>query len=873
MMNSYKIQNNCCTLLSGLLLTSCKQTILINEAVLVDEPATKTDLYGFIKDSLIDWRFGIWFTVFLLLALVIWKKGNSILEWYKHKPMSSKVLIAMVVLAVIFIFGCIPGAYNSQEYGGWFALPVMMTIGTFLAICINLFKRIRTGFDSTEKLKHIPNNVRRQHNLRLLALFIAWIWSCGWILYFIAIGVAYKPHVGSEVFMRSALASINLFVMNIDSNIIDSIWSHDVLKGMICSAGFAATLCTVILIMLLVVYRLMAYLHISNLVINDQRNHLYVFFDMCDASKLLAQSIYNEDEKSVVVFVANAMSNKTEYEDDKTESWRSVLDILSFRRKTIQDIEENERRAIAVASSDICSVDAEEKDVLGNIGLETVKKLMRKLDGIKDAQLHVFLLSEDRDTNVRSTSILVRDEMIGCSGVNTTLYCHARRDGVNRILEEMGLSAEKEINVKILDSAHLAMEYLKCDVKNHPINFVDINKIDNDNPGSVSSEFVSLVMGFSETGQEAVKFLYEYGAFVDKKATEDKSYRSKFSCHVVDCNMKKLEGEFIASAPSVNYVKSSDVKKENNKEGAVINFYELDYRSDEFFTEVLEGIAESLNYVVVAIGDDELNMTVAVEILSYVRKKRKNLDNFCIYVRAYEKGPFKHMSEIAKHYNMRLGRTAADDVNKIILFGQNQEIYTFDLIVADMYLEEGKKYYATYRSLQIDPKNDEGTWEERHNKALKPSNKTTKWERLSKIRRKESQDRSNALHSYTKIRILEHAVGKDNAKDFALRALGGRKGRKKDIRYSTLNDKENHLMLNLAMCEHLRWNAAHEMMGYKKNDVENECNELTKSHNCLRPWQELDEESDKVSYIDDYKVYDYGVVETSFKINYEDEQN
>ena len=33
-------------------------------------------------------------------------------------------------------------------------------------------------------------------------------------------------------------------------------------------------------------------------------------------------------------------------------------------------------------------------------------------------------------------------------------------------------------------------------------------------------------------------------------------------------------------------------------------------------------------YVVVAIGDDEKNMTIAVEILRYIRRKRANLDNF-----------------------------------------------------------------------------------------------------------------------------------------------------------------------------------------------------------------------------------------------------
>lgn len=853
--------------LTSLILTSCKQTIVVNEAVLVDEPATKTDLCGFIKDSLIDWSFGIWFVVFLLVGLLIWKWGYSILEWYKRKPVSNKVLIAMAILAIIFVISCIPNS-QKDEYGGWFALPVMMALGFFIAIFQNLNNRIKQRHKNKKCNEQMPKAVIRQHNLRLLALFMAWIWSCGWVLYFIAIGISYRPHVGSEVFFRSSLASLQLFVMTIDSNIIDSIWSHDVLKGMICCAGVAATICTVILIMLLVVSRLMAYLHINNLAINNQRNHLYIFFDICDASRLLAQNIYDEDPQAVIVYVDNAISNKTEYEDDKTESWRSVLDILSFRRKTIHDIEENDRTAIAMASSDICSITNDTTDVLGNIGLETVKKLMIRLNGLSDAQLHIFLLSEERDTNVRATSILVRDDLIGCKGYKTTVYCHARRDGVNRVLEDLGLSVDSNIVVKILDSAHLAMEYLMRDVENHPVNFVDVETIEDDNPGSVSSEFVSLVMGFGETGQEAVKFLYEYGAFVDKKANEKNSYRSPFSCYVVDNNMQKLEGPFIADVPAAECIKSSaaDSKVILSRE-AIIRFYELDFRSDDFFTTVLKEIANKLNYVVVAVGDDELNMTVAVEILSYVRKHRDNLENFCIYVRAYEKGTFKHLSEIAKHYNKRLAMTEDEIVKKIVLFGQNQEIYTYNLVIRDQYQEKGEKYYETYRSLNLDPANDEGPWNKRHTDTLQKEG-TTKWERLSKIRRKENQDRSNALHALTKIRLLEKAVRIEKAKDFALRALAKRDGSKDHINYSELSDSEMQLMLNLAMCEHLRWNAAHEMLGYQNNTKGHSCDERLKMHNCLKDWQELDKETDAVDYIKDYKLYDFGVVETSFKLTY-----
>ena len=231
-------------------------------------------------------------------------------------------------------------------------------------------------------------------------------------------------------------------------------------------------------------------------------------------------------------------------------------------------------------------------------------------------------------------------------------------------------------------------------------------------------------MGFGETGQEAVKFLYEYGAFNDENSPEKDSCRSPFHCYVLDNEMSKLEGPFVANVPGVECKKICD---DNEK---LINFYPFDYRSDEFFTNVLEPIAGKLNYVVIAIGNDELNITVAIEILRYVRKKRVNLEDFCIYVRAYEKGPCKYLSEIANHYNLRLRKDENEDLNKIILFGQNEQIYTYDLVIRDEYQEEGKHYYETYRSLQIDPANDEGTWEERHEKEMRKVGKT-KWERMS----------------------------------------------------------------------------------------------------------------------------------------------
>lgn len=853
---------NCLFVCICLLFSSCKQTVVIHETVQIDEPATRTSLMDFIQTSLIDWSFVLWVFVFSLIALIIRMNSYALLRWFRRKYLSSKVVIVLLFLIGIFAVGCIP----QESHGAWFAIPVMAVICSTYIVFKSIAKRYKARIINGNLKDSLPESVRRKHNLRLLGKIIVWVWTGGWLLYFLAIAIAKTPHVGAELLWRSAIASLNLFLTNIDSTIIDDIQGHDILKGMISCVGMAAVICTVLLILSLVLYRLMAYLHIKHLVINDKQNHLYVFFGMNDASKLLADSVYKDDPQSVIVFIESSQNNDSEQDDDKIDGWKNLVGLITHRRKTFLEANEDERRALTISNCDICNLeygtkDEYENDVLGNIGVESVKRIIQDLKSVNDPQLYVFFLSEDRDNNVQSTAILAKDDLIGAKEFQTTIYCHARRNTINRIIEDLGIGTEKRIDVRILDSSHLAIESLKRDVKNHPVSYVNVSKLNEENPGSVTSDFVTLVMGFGETGQEAVEFLYEYGAFVHKDATQLNSKRSPFTCYVLDNEMKNLEGHFIAGTPGAFCKRCCEVN-----EKALIQFFPFDYRSDEFFTNILDRIVEKLNYVVVAIGDDEDNMTVAVEILRYVRKKRDNLDNFCIYVRAYEKGSFKHLSDIANHYNRRLRKDDNDNLEKIVLFGQNEKIYTYDLVIRDKYQEDGEKYYETYRSLNLDPNpdNDEGPWRKRHDDTM--NGKCTKWERLSKIRRKESQDRSNAIHALTKMKLLQEAIGEENVRDFAQRVLERRTGRKTGITYPLLSLSENRLMLNLAMCEHLRWNAAHEMMGYVNNTEEHGCNELSKKHNCLKPWQNLDDESDAVSYIDDYKLFDFGVVETSFKL-------
>jgi hypothetical protein len=51
--------------------------------------------------------------------------------------------------------------------------------------------------------------------------------------------------------------------------------------------------------------------------------------------------------------------------------------MLTHRRNTFLDANENERRALAIGSCNICGLESGFEDVFGNIGLETGKRLLK----------------------------------------------------------------------------------------------------------------------------------------------------------------------------------------------------------------------------------------------------------------------------------------------------------------------------------------------------------------------------------------------------------------------------------------------------------------------------------------------------------------
>ena len=175
---------------------------------------------------------------------------------------------------------------------------------------------------------------------------------------------------------------------------------------------------------------------------------------------------------------------------------------------------------------------------------------------------------------------------------------------------------------------------------------------------------------------------------------------------------------------------------------------------------------------------------------------------------------------------------------------------------------------------------------------------------LRKLRRQTEQDMSNACHTLTKRELMERSMPQNYSFNDLHQKIQQLKNPQKGTeffhKYDSLGNNVSKLILNLAITEHLRWSASHEMLGYKKGNKTDEQRQL---HNCLVGWEELDRVSCQsckdaterlengetwdydfskhikenyphyknkvkayVLFLPDYKRFDFGVVETTIAL-------
>lgn len=682
--------------------------------------------------------------------------------------------------------------------------------------------------------------------------------------------------VNAEYLFRSIFCSFDLFMLGIENNVFDTLSEYGMLRGAISAMAVLSFSCTVTLLFSLVRARIAAYYRFQRKTrIDAAHNRLYVFFGMNEPSMLLARSIREkEGERARIIFV-----EKNSVDNESHGGWESIIGLFTHRRQTFAGVEEVDAR-VTFSETRLCDIEptsAQHEDILGLLNLGKLREFLLQLPALPEAQLHIFFLSENTDENLRAMSALAHDQTVCAinSHITQRFYCHARANGLNRVIEDIAVTHGLEI--RLVDSARLAVELLKVDERSHPVQLMEL---DPENPATVKSAFQSLIVGFDEAGQDALRFLYEFSAVVDSSSASGTVQRAPFNCVAVDPRMEVLKGAFLAFTPAM-------------KTQAGIRLEQYDCRSDAFYTEILTPeYCKTLNCAVIAVGDDELGMTLAIRLINRIRTVREDLSKLRIFVRSYRPDKEAFMQRIADHYNegYNLDCPEAYRTPEILIpFGQKAKIYTYDMIVREELTIGGRRFQEAYARM----KGETEFWELRRKlltgacrkrkdaegksviEEVPVADRKISLNNLRSLRRKESQDLANALHADTKLYLLRRAMPADTDwNDFLQRYFGPDgccpqcTGGFDKIVYSGLTDFENRVLLNLARTEHLRWNASHEMLGYAPApDGQHGCDERTRQHNCLRPWEELDAESRAVAQAEhwaaDYKAFDFGVVDTT----------
>lgn len=617
-------------------------------------------------------------------------------------------------------------------------------------------------------------------------------------------------HNPMELFVRSCASSFDLFLFNIDSNGVDGWLEYEsessVWGWLLAVAALLAGVWTISIFALLLgsLYRRWRKKHAA---LQKTQTSLYIFVGINNRSKGLAKDIMSKNEsKDVCLFIVPPT-----VEQDMEISMRDrITNLLQHKYHMYNNLGEINAQVL-ITEKMIAECAA--SNFWTDLGTPRIEAYVAN-----SSEIHVLLLGEDESKNINDALILSNSALWGEHFDHLTIHCHARRSNANRVIEDI----QESNTIKVIDSSHLAIELLKQDVENHPVKFVNLST---QYPGTVDSPFRCLIIGFSECGQDALRFLYEYSAFVggENKNDLEKDIRSPFYCDIVDKQLDASAARWMHHSDEMFHSKNPDGTER-------ISWHPIDYSSPDFYQNVLDPHIRELNYVVIAVGNDQAGITLAADILRYAIKcGRVDYNNpgnkFRIYVRSYDPDKYAFIKEVEKYYN-REGQENEETFIKI--FGGENEIYTTGMLIDDELKNRAKKYEENYNKVRKNVEEEIKKSEEIETaKASNPESQPKEEKKTanpyyepdsplkSKLdkRRKDSQNFANALHFQTKEEIKR------------------------------FYDQEGIQLplVRLAQTEHLRWWAAHEIMGYRSDGCNNEEKLILRYvHNCMKPWHDLD---------------------------------
>lgn len=734
----------------------------------------------------------------------------------------------------------------------------------------------------TNKYNRIWNFFSRN----LLVMFIV-AWLFGFAVYDIGMYTGNAVSILSNVPM-AVLHAFGMFVLNSDvSEIHEEFHNNARFMGWFSFAHFFAAFVSMVFVIKHFGFNIIAILRMffASTFLSQKKDVTYVFWGMNDGTYHLANSIkkhhYADKNYRMIIVRTNNDNEATSVKN----GMERMFNFLALKNKDLSRLMDLECLTTNTFGTLSVLNDKEKKNGLSDILKKKLNmRLLCKIIKNKTCkEVHWFFLSDDEENNIKSVVNLKTDITINgfvteaeSNDKKVILYCHTRNNSIHRVIEND--CPKKGIEVKVVDSSLFCVDLLKYNQEYQPVNYVDI-----ENDATVSSSFNALVVGFGQVGLDVVRFLYEFGAFVKTGSTKNNVVRSDFLCNVVDKDMPDLAGQFVANSPSVKCFMS--FRNNNPEPSPLIALHHMNCQSIDFYESLIEWI-KSLNYAVIATGDDEMNVSLGVRILRLAIRYRENMNHFRIFVRV-SKDEDGHSGKIAQYYNRlweaELKKDPTEKLKRqriihsdallyapITLFGSMEDTYQYDYIVNDKLKILAKKFKQRYdesiQELQIQSNDNVDnivSWDDEYKSYMQMDEDfigyAPTYSNVIKLRRMQSQNFENCFHVHTKQRLAMCALGADEYVMLTSRQLFRKNN---EITYQWKSHiKPNYnitkVLDTLAQTEHLRWNASHEILGYIEEGDEKFKDEAKLLHGCLKDWQELTSKT---------QSYDYNVVDVSLDI-------
>lgn len=711
-----------------------------------------------------------------------------------------------------------------RSFGDEVTINTFATDGVHIVFWIIILACFVSSFWFLKELGRVSRRKKRNFPSlisNILPEAAAFVFSCGVAIYFL--GYAYGGTAGNwmTLTLRAALSSFEMFLSK--SNLIgiaDNCKSDSLYMFFFAFFHASAVMISMAFAVTCFGKRIMDWMRGLVWCYSPSKPVLNVFWGFNEKSILLAKDIYTKTNgKERIVFI-----DLPQGDDDGRvgQSFSGILGLLSYKTNIAKQISDM-KYLLLRSSMSLASIDTVNKEILQEMNIGKLDKFMKVAGTV-----NFFVFTNDEVLNLRSALNLL-DSKIGKN--IDCLYCSGRKTKVTSLQEE----CQKDGKLRLIDDSKESVMELAMR-KNagggyyaHPINFVTVNT----QLGYVDSSFTSLIIGFGTTGQDMLRFLYEFSAFPDSNG---KKAPVKF--FVCDSKVDETKGNLYQEIPALPHLEAC----------GEIEFLPYNIGTNMFYEKILS-IIEQLNYVVIATGDDSRNLHIAAMMYELALQHRiLEFCNFKIFVRLYE-------SENEYMFQKTIDAYTIGNIQIIEYFGGPRDIYTKQWIVDD---EEGglsDKFYKSYCSVS---KSSYLPHRERRKKEIESEN--IKILGFRKLNRKLMQDRANCKHCYTK-EVLLGLYNKAEIPELP----------KWPLQAGVISPKEqgywNQKLMNASICEHLRWNASHVMMGYMPMSIEEvtvgcTCNEKTKKHLCIADWNDLPQKPD-------YKEYDYMVVLTTINLYYE----